>query len=458
MTPSRRRLVPVALLVAFGAACSYLTPFLGGEAQQPPPPETKPTATPRVQTSPLPTLTDVTGALSPETVEQMEIIEGQVVELRGLQPTGPVTRMLLPSDQLRQVVEEDLLEDYGPEEAADDARLLALFGLLEPGYDLWGLYHDLYTEQVAGFYDDEEGVMYVVQDAGFEGPERLTYAHEYVHALQDQIFDLDEGLGFNDEICETETERCAGVQALIEGDASLVEEQWFRTFATEEDREELMAFFDTFSSPVFDSAPAAIRESFIFPYEHGLEFVRWLERRGGWAEVDGAYADPPATTEQILHPARYPDDQPLELAYPQVDPETLGEGWRELDRGTLGEFDHFQVLAHVLSEEAAAQAAAGWGGDVFVAFHQDQEEQAAWVLIQSWDTIRDAQDAFLTWRDYAEARFGDRIPEGRHYRWESSQGHARLERASNQTLWITGPEGETVAALREAVEFPAPKR
>ncbi len=458
MTNKHFRLASLVLLLATGLACAALPQVFDEQLADLPLPTIRASATRLADLGSTARRSIAPGSNDPQVIEQMETIEDQIIELRGLQPTGPVERELLPSDELRQVVEEDLLEDFTPEEAADDARLLALLGLIEPGFDLWELYHDLYAEQIAGFYDDDEEVMYVVQGAGFEGPERLTYAHEYVHALQDQNFDLDEGLGFNDEACEADSERCAGIQALIEGDASLVEEQWLRTYATETDIEQLLAFYDGFSSPVFDGAPTAIQESFIFPYREGLGFVRWLEREGGWAEVDQAFKNPPVSSEHVLHPIRYPKDQPTSLTYPEVDPESIGDDWRELDRGTLGEFDHQLMLARVLEEETAREAAAGWGGDVYVAFYNDDSEQGALILIQSWDTIRDAQDAYLSWRDYGDARFGERIPTGDAYRWEAAEGHARLERASDQTLWMVAPDSDVLAVLREAVAFPSPGR
>jgi len=61
----------------------------------------------------------------------------------------------------------------------------------------------------------------------FGGMERLTYSHEYVHALQDQNYDIQYGLQYDTDPCKKDSERCAGVQALLEGDASLAQMDWF---------------------------------------------------------------------------------------------------------------------------------------------------------------------------------------------------------------------------------------
>ena len=170
--------------------------------------------------------------IPPEVREQMEQIETEVILLRGLQPTGPVDRQLLSEEGLRVHVVNDFFGDYTREESEDDARLYAMLGLVEPGFNLYDLYLDLYTEGIAGFYDPDIGEMFVVQGEEFRGPERLTYSHEYAHVLQDQVFDMREGLEWSDEACEDDSERCAALQALLEGDATLLEERWLLTYAS----------------------------------------------------------------------------------------------------------------------------------------------------------------------------------------------------------------------------------
>ena len=98
-------------------------------------------------------------------------------------PSHPVPVVLLSPDQLRQNVINDFLADYTDEQVADDVLELSTIGLLEPNFDLRTFYVDLLSEQVAGYYDNETGEMFVVQGQGFQGPERLTYSHEFTHVL-----------------------------------------------------------------------------------------------------------------------------------------------------------------------------------------------------------------------------------------------------------------------------------
>ncbi len=393
--------------------------------------------------------------IPPEVREQMEQIETEVILLRGLQPSGPVDRGLLSGDELRQHVLDDFLIDYTQDEAQDDARVLALLGLLDADYDLFNLYLDLYSENIAGFYDDEIQQMFVVQDSKFGGPERLTYAHEYVHALQDQTYGLEEGLGFSDEACEEDSERCAALQALLEGDATLLEDRWLLTYASDADFQQLLDFYDSFSSPTYESAPEFLKEDFLFPYTTGYDFVERSFLDGGWAAVDALYTDPPVSTEQILHPGRYPRDVPIRLVAPEV-LESLDPEWREMDRDVLGEWFTLLTLKEFLPEQQAQTAAEGWGGDYYIALHEDSMGQGVLVLTTAWDTVRDAHEFYSTFRDYGGARFGERtLSSTTRSIWEADGEWNSIEIIGDQTLWILAPDSEIGEAVREALAFPA---
>jgi hypothetical protein len=105
-----------------------------------------------------------------DVLNQMEQIERAISELRGLQPSAPITRRLITADELERMVHAQLLAGYGPEQAADQVRLWALFEWVEPDFDLWNFYTNLYSQRVAGFYDPNAGIMYLLQSERFAGP------------------------------------------------------------------------------------------------------------------------------------------------------------------------------------------------------------------------------------------------------------------------------------------------
>ena len=406
--------------------------------------------------NPTPEATDASTCppLDADLLAQMAEIESQVIQLRGILPSESVSRDLLSPDELSERVIHDFLGDYSQEDALQDVRLLSLLGLIEPGIDLWQLYADLLTEQVAGFYDTETDEMIVICGSGFGGVERLTYAHEYTHALQDQNYDIRDGLQYNSDACEADSERCFAIQALIEGDATLLQEQWLRTFARDEDRSDLLDFFADFDMPVFDSAPAYIQSELTFPYFWGLHFIRTLYLDGGWAAVDTAYQNPPLSSEQILHPERYPKDPPVDLVSPNVS-DALNSGWEKTVHDVLGEWATLMVLNEYLPIDQASLAAEGWGGDLLLFFYQEEDDVDAFVLITQWDTMRDAHEFFAAFLDYGLSRYGDpERPSSTSARWMVEDGISYFERVSNQTLWILAPDEQTLESLQKAIPLP----
>jgi hypothetical protein len=386
---------------------------------------------------------------------QLDEIEQQVVTLRGLHPLASVERTMLTRDQLHQQVIDEFLSDYSQEDAQDEARLLSLLGLLPADFDLWTFYTDLYSEQIAGYYNDETEEMALICGSNFGGPQRLIFAHEYTHALQDQTYDLEEGLGYSEEACESQSERCAAIQALVEGDATLLENQWWQIYATQEDWDDLVALFSTLETPVLDSAPRFMRENLLFPYMAGQTFVRTLYQEGGWAAVDAAYENPPLSTEQILHPERYPSDMPVSLITP--DPSVaLSAPWRPLEPNVLGEWFTQLTLNEYLPKADAVEAAEGWAGDYYLAFYHEDADLGALVLVTQWDTMRDVLEFSAAFLDYGDARFEVRKTSAPYeVTWSGDAGFASFERQSNQTRWVLAPNAETAELLRQALPFPA---
>jgi hypothetical protein len=427
------------------------------EPGQPTTPEASPEAALPVETPAGPT---PEASLPAEITSQMDEIQAQVVELRGLEPLDTVDRYLLTPDQLRTRVIEDFLEDYTPEEARDDARVLGVFGLLEPEFELYDFYVELLSEQVVGFYDTDTKEMYVIQGSGFSGPERLTYAHEYVHALQDQHYQIEEGLGYNDENCELNTDYCAAISSLLEGDASLSEMQWLYAHATAQDIRDIQEFYQTYESPIFESSPSFLREDFIFPYRAGQEFVETIYDLSGWQGVDQVYANPPLSTEQILHPERYPDVVPVTVELPDLQT-TLGEGWREVEQGTWGEWYTYLVLAEGLNEAtrldpaSARQAADGWAGDSYRIYSNDQDNQMVLVLRTVWKNETEAAQFVEAFQEYAQSRFGPATADGpTNWIWETGQVISNLDLGQAVTTWTIAPHMEVVELIREAISLP----
>ena len=393
--------------------------------------------------------------LDPADEKLMNTIEGQVMGLRGLQPIHPVERALMTQGQLYERMRQDFEKDFPPEEARDYALTLAAFDFLDTNLDMYDLLLRLYTEQIAGFYDPETERIYVTADFGLmEQMERLIYAHEFTHALQDQHFDL-EALGVGDDAVEEkyDSEYLSAVQALVEGDARLMEQWFLQAYYSAGDWTRLMQESLEVDTTVLDAVPDVLRESLLFPYEHGQAFVEALYEEGGWSMVNAAYVDPPRSTEHILHPDRYFGGDAPQLVSLSPLTDTLGAGWRQVDEDILGEYVVRLYLAQQISEEEAAAAAGGWGGDRYAVHHRQADGALVMALHTVWDTPADAEEFVDAYAAYAERRFGHPadVKNGARLCWTGDTDHLCLTWGPADATVVLGPDETTVELILKLV-------
>ncbi|MEA3327743.1 MAG: hypothetical protein U9R53_10655 [Chloroflexota bacterium] len=432
----------LGVILLSGLGVSLLWPFEFKEDAEASIPTTETTlpVTPEVSE-----LQEEQNELPDELFEILLQIESEVIQIRGLDQTKPVEKTLISMSELEEIVTNDFFLEYSDQEAEQDVLILAALGLLPEGFNLRDFYLDLYSEQIAGFYDDETEEIYVVQGAEFGGSEKLTYSHEFTHVLQDQVYDLEEGLGLNEEACELDSERCAAVQALIEGDATYTEILWFQTYASREDYFDVMQTFDELESPILDTAPPFMASDLYFPYEKGYVFIEYLYDQDGYDAVDLAYQNPPVSTEQILHPEKYPNDVPQDVALPDLI-DVLGNEWQLFDQNVMGEWYTYLILNQAyeedywLSEQTASKAAAGWGGDSYAVYLNGNTDEIVFINEVAWDTLADAEEFAEAFEDYADLRWGDSKDEIEgNPTWYGDNSVIIFTRDGDHTLWLLSP-------------------
>ncbi len=377
--PSRRSPpLTAALLAVVLAACG----------------STGPSATPAPSATAAPPSTCATPAPAASTPVDHErvysTIEDQVVALRDLRPRTAVAPRLLDDAGLKKLVADSFHKDNPPAVMAANERLMKAFGLLPANASLTDLYISLLGSQVAGLYNPDDGQLYVVSKTGALGAvEKATFSHEFTHALQDQNFDL--GSLKLDEVGQGD--RSFARLALVEGDATLLMSRWeVEDLGPAELGQLLCASTSDESTKVLLAMPPILREALLFPYIQGLGFVQGLQATGGWAAVNAAFAAPPASTEQILHPAKYAaHEAPIAVDLPNDLAARLGSGWTIALQDTFGELQMQIWLKQNATAPAATaiDAAAGWGGDRVALVNGPN---GAWgvALRTIWDTDADA--------------------------------------------------------------------
>jgi hypothetical protein len=165
--------------------------------------------------------------------------------------------------------------------------------------------------------------------------------------------------------------------------------------------EEMVARTDI-QAPDTSGIPGWMVDQLEFPYTTGFEWATLVAGEDplspDWDALDAAFADPPDSTEQLLHFEKWQArEAPIAVELPDL-AHALGQGWDETDTTTLGEAMIGESLTFLgVDENAAMAAAAGWGGDrVTVATGPDDSFALVWRL--AWDTDADAQEFAAAYR------------------------------------------------------------
>jgi hypothetical protein len=323
-----------------------------------------------------------------------------VTGLRGLAPLRDVPVKLLDQAALQTFLVNRFNADYLPSERETSQKLLTTLGMIGPNDSVVQTLLGVLQEQVIGVYNEDDQVLYVVSDRAQFGPqEKATFAHEYTHALQDQYYDLRTLAPKH----PTNDDRALAIQALVEGDAVLLQRLWAQSNLSQDELAQLTQGGG--NSQLFQ-APPFVREELLFPYTAGFSFVRQLyQNGGGYAAVDAVYHDPPESTEQVLHPEKYrAKEPPVEVSLPDLSA-TLGPGWRQINSNVLGELQLRLVLQQLTDQTRAVQGASGWGGDRWQLLEKDGRQ--ALVIKTVWDTPNDARKFFDVLAAGLKNRFSD---------------------------------------------------
>ena len=314
-------------------------------------------------------------------------IAGRVEALRGLRFREQPQPLRVSPAQARREGLADLDRGYPLARRRADEALYAALGLLPEGTDLRDVQGSVFGEQVAGYYDPRNGRLRIVDNASTSNSVlgEVTIAHELVHALEDQSFDLDT------DRAESGGDGAFAYTALVEGTATGVMFEYLRRHFSPEDALGGLLGSAFSGDPTGGNLPPFVLAGLLFPYQEGQRFVDELYRLAGdrWTLVDLALSErPPVSTEQILHPRKWVAVEVPDRVETPGPPS--GGGWRRIGTGVLGEWQTRELLA--LGGRRRDEAAAGWGGDAYAVWQRGDETAA--TVRWHWDTRRDA-DEFL---------------------------------------------------------------
>lgn len=391
-----------------------------------------------------------------ELLQRADDIAREVAKLRGLKRKKPIERGVMSKDEIRERLVKRVDQEYTPEELDAEELALKRLGMLPANADYKQLVIDLFTEEIAGFYDPRDKKLYIARaQVGKTKLNELLMAHEIDHALQDQHFALHKFLKPN----KRESDAAVARQALIEGDGTALmfefmmqkmgmDKPWADTRTTDA----MIAKMATSKkSAAAGRIPLVLSEGMLFPYMAGLGFVAHFRKHHPWKRIDAMYKKPPLSTEHILHPETYeryerPDTvtvNPIpslsdhQLVYESVNGEF---GLSLLLRQHAGVRMQTRGDVHA-PREKAERATAGWGGDRIAVFtppdHRGGLPGTVAVMYTLWDGEADAIEFFEMLSD----AMGSLSAQGDQPGTEIAASEVRVE--------YRGPSGDGFVATRK---------
>ncbi|MFI5306361.1 MAG: hypothetical protein ACHQ53_03350 [Polyangiales bacterium] len=373
--------------------------------------------------------------------------------VRGLRFAREVPVLVQDRDAIMGYVDGQIKAD----ELERSRTIYTALGLLPPQLDVRKLLVRLMGEQIVGYYDVDTHRLVVRDDVmrAFGGigttpsvdlaEARVVLVHELVHALQDQH------LGLSANIAKKrDSDADNAFRALVEGDATLA----MIAFALERDSQPLAELTrnparvrslsdlvrgSPLAGSELGSAPPIVRVPLLSAYVDGLTFAANLHGDGGWGRVDRAHADPPASTEQVLHPERFAHPTAPERPRLPEARSALGPDYKLLYQDTLGELEmrvYFELGSPSLEAQRAVQ---GWRGDRLYAYVSATAETAiVWLA-----TFIDERGAELA--EHAAERASATSP-------KQARARQLVARSGRALLMLRNVPSDAHAALRARFE------
>ncbi len=390
---------------------------------------------------------------APAEIDRTAELQKEVTASRGLKFTQKVAVGEYSRAELLAFLRRELDRELPKELAEKVQKSLVHFGLVPADLDYRQTVIDLLSSSIAGFYHPKTKELRLIKQAEGEEAEEarmrdITLVHELCHAAQDQNFDLNTlpiELKTNDDLV-------GAVQALVEGDATIVGLKWGFKEQYETVSKMMIASFKAGDlGEAVRKVPACLRKSLSFSYGYGTEFVQALLSRSkdDWSAVSKAFSDLPGSTEQIMHPKKYfaeERDHPQDVAIEGLET-IVADGWKFSYHNVAGEFGTRLILDEFKVEDSRTRrrAAEGWDGDRYFVFENARGAPAG-VWMTTWDSEEDAKEFQALYTLVLESKHEKAVRETADQKVTFAKNgmKAVLERRGSDVLVVDG-FGEGVA-------------
>jgi hypothetical protein len=382
-------------------------------------------------------------ARAEKALTRVDAIQPKLAKLRGLRFDHPVPTAYQTTDDFRAFLKREITKELPPEKSQKLSAAFLHIGLLQEPIDLATAYEQTMASQAAAYYDPAQKKFFMVMVPDNDVLLDTISAHELVHGLQDQRFDLTKLMAPKPPL---DDDALYARQFIVEGDATFTMFLFTAAEASGSDavqamvlkllraqieqfaamdltafgemmKQQAAAFKDMDedlkkSMEAMDKLPPLVLGPMLDSYMKGALVVLTAYDRGGWPAVDALYKTPPDSSEQVLHPTTklYPKrDKPKKVTLPKVLPAGQGEAGPlqlrgdKLTENVMGEI-LWRIYFSLWVPDEAIEAAKGWGGDRYVVVRRADGTTVAF-LATAWDTAEDAKQFAAAYEASLAKRF-----------------------------------------------------
>ncbi|MGC1130921.1 MAG: hypothetical protein WA875_15275, partial [Candidatus Acidiferrales bacterium] len=204
-----------------------------------------------------------------------------------------------------------------------------------------------------------------------------------------------------------------------------------------------------------------IRDELLFPYLAGAGFAQqFLKAHQGWQDIHLLFENPPASSQQILHPQLYLKGvQPQKVA--SLDWNSIAPAdWKLLDENILGEFGLGEVLKQFVGEQQAARISPMWAGDRYAVFEDAKTKQTPLVFHLALQSPEDAALFFGQYSSLLELKYKIRkelFRRPNYFQFQADDGAVFLRCVESECVTVEGAPREVFDKINRALGWsPAP--
>lgn len=396
--------------------------------------------------------------------------KARVEAIRGLEFEEPVPVEIIDRETFRDRT-TSRSDPTDAQRLHQDVKFEALF-LMGEGEDAVTQQSKNTAENVQGYYEPDNHSITIVSESG--APlymNEVTLAQELFHAVQEESFEVSER--------RPDTEEAHNAyMGIVEGDGNYVDYLY-------ENRYEA----DLVRPPSVDgggggggSTNVGMLALRLQPYSDGPPFVDGIREEAGWEGVNAVYDSPPASTEQTIHPGKYPDEEPE----PVTIVDRSSEEWTIPDQGggvnyaSFGEAGLYVMLWYPSHLEAQSSQgspeviipydhfyrteesidlynyshpiSSGWAGDrLYPYVRNDSAEtgETGYVWRIRWDSAADAEQFRSAYLDLLEYHGATSVNE-QSYRIEDGafEDAFRVDRSGETVTIVNAPTVDDIEDVR----------